>query len=77
MKIVFGIILSFITIIYWLAFLKNLPHIWKVTRSKEWANVRGQSITKSILIISFIFLIGGVIGLFISKWSIQLLGIIN
>ena len=68
--------ITLITIMYWVAMLKNIPHMWKVVHSKEWAVVH-TNIAVSKLGVVFTFILGGIFGLLLFKWSIQLLGIIK
>lgn len=77
MKFVFGFLLGFITIMYWAAMLKNIPHMWKLTHSKEWADFYSNRIILYKFRVVLTFILGGVFGLLLFKWSAQLLGIIN
>jgi hypothetical protein len=77
MKLIIGIVLSLITLVYWTAFLKNIPHMWKVVHSKEWIDVQTKSIVIGRLKVLIILILIGTFGLFLIWWAMQLLGIIN
>jgi len=73
MNIIFGGILGILTIIYWGAFLSSIPrslkmHLWKDNPFNSLLNK---------LFTVFAFIIFGIIGYFLIKWTAQLLGIIN
>jgi hypothetical protein len=76
MKFVLGLLLGFITLMYWAAMLKNIPHMWKVVHSKEWIAIHTNILISKIGVM-IIFILGGIIGLFLLKWSMQLLHIMN
>ena len=75
MKLLFGSLLGLMTIIYWAALLKNIPHKWKVVHSKEW-NVVHTNVSKAKLGVAIAFILSGLFGLFLLKWSAQLLEIL-
>ena len=77
MKFIFGLILAFISIIYWLALLKNIPHMWGVMHSKAWSTVHPKNTLLEKLYVVTFFILCGIFGIFLFKWVAQLLGIIN
>lgn len=76
MKTFFGVLLGFFTFVYWCALLKNIPHMWGVTHSKEWAAVH-DNIPIEKAKVAVILILGGILGGLLIKWSAQLLGVIN
>ena len=73
---IFGVLLGLFTFVYWCALLKNIPHMWGVAHSKEWADVHEKkALEKAKMVI--IFILGGIFGILLIKWSAQLLGVIN